>query len=358
MSPREARGPRVWCDGGVSDALHGDAVMIPSEAGPYCPAGGFHIDPVRPVDTAVLTHAHADHARPGSRRYLAAAPGENVLRHRLGDIDLRSIPYGEPVRLGGATVSFHPAAHVLGSAQIRIEVDGEVWIWTGDYKRDPDPTCAPFEPLTGDVLVTEATFGLPVYVWDDPREVADRVLAWWRSDPDRASLLYGYAFGKAQRLLAELANAAERSGEPLGRVYVHGAVDALLPAYRAAGVTLPATTKVGAPGDDGDYRGALVLAPPGAHRSPWTRRFRAPQTAFASGWMAIRGQRRRRGYEQGFVLSDHADWPGLLRTVEASGARTVYVTHAGSDVLAEYLRRERGLTAAAWPSPWTGEEDG
>jgi len=332
--------------------------MIPTPAGPYCPAGRFHVDPVRPVDTAVLTHAHADHARPGSRRYLAAAPGVGVLRHRLGAIDLRSVPYRQPVRLGGATISFHPASHVLGSAQLRIEVDGEVWIWTGDFKRDPDPTCPPFERLSGDVLVTEATFGLPVYVWDDPRVVADRILAWWRSDPQRPSLLYGYAFGKAQRLLVELAAAADRSGEPLGRVRLHGAVDALLPAYRAAGVALPPTVKVGDPDDDGVYRGALILAPPGAHRSPWTRRFRAPQTAFASGWMAVRGQRRRRGYEQGFVLSDHADWPGLLRTVEESGARRIYVTHAGSDVLADYLRRERGLDAAAWPTPWSGEEGG
>lgn len=356
--PREARNPQVWCDGAVSEAHRGDAVMIPSAEGPYCPAGGFHVDPVRPVDTAVLTHAHADHARPGSRRYLAAQASEGVLRHRLGAIDLRSLPYGEAIRLGDATVSLHPASHVLGSAQVRIEVDGETWVWTGDYKRDADPTCAPFEPLTCDVLVTEATFGLPVYVWDAPSQVADRMLAWWRSDPHRPSLLYGYAFGKAQRLLAELAAAAQRSGGPLRPIYLHGAVDALMPAYREAGVPLPPTVKVGSDEDDGDYRGALVLAPPGAHRSPWTRRFRAPQTAFASGWMAVRGQRRRRGYEQGFVLSDHADWPGLLRTVEASGASRVYVTHAGSDVFADYLQRERGLDARRWPTPWSGEEDG
>ena len=335
-----------------------DGVMIPSEAGPYCPAGGFHVDPVKPVELAILTHAHADHARAGSRRYLASDASAAVLRHRLGDIDLRTLLYGETIRLGAATVSLHPASHVLGSAQVRIEVDGETWVWTGDYKRDPDPTCAPFEPLPCDVLVTEATFGLPVYVWDDPSEVADRVLAWWRSDRDRPSLLYGYAFGKAQRLLAELERAAARSGEPLGPVLVHGAVDALLPAYRAAGVALPDTVKVGATDDEGSYGGALILAPPGAHRSPWTRRFKAPQTAFASGWMAIRGQRRRRGYEQGFVLSDHADWPGLLRTVEASGADRVYVTHAGSDTFADYLRDVRGVDARPWPTPWSGNEDG
>ena len=336
----------------------GDAVMIPTEAGPFCPAGGFHVDPVRPVDLAVLTHAHADHARPGSRRYLAAGASVGVLRHRLGEIDLRAVPYGEPLQLGGATVSLHPSAHVLGAAQVRVEVDGEVWVVTGDYKRDRDPTCAPFEPLACDVLITEATFGLPVYVWDDPGEVARRILAWWRSDPGRPSLLFGYAFGKAQRLLAELATAAEASGEPLGSIKVHGAVDALLPAYRAAGVELPQTVKVGSDADDGRHDGALVLAPPGAHRSAWTRRFEAPQTAFASGWMAVRGQRRRRGYEQGFVLSDHADWPGLLRTVEESGADRVFVTHAGSEVFADYLKDERGLDAAAWPSPWSGQEDG
>lgn len=334
-----------------------DAPIIPTAQGPYCPAGGFHVDPVGPVDLAVVTHAHADHARPGSRRYLAAHAGEGLLRHRLGDIDLRTLPYGETVTLGDARVSLHPAGHVLGSAQVRVEVEGETWVITGDYKRDPDPTCAPFEPLTCDVLVTEATFGMPVYVWEPAEVVTSRILTWWTSDPDRPSLLFAYALGKAQRILAGLQAAARAAGEPLGRIFVHGAVDALLPAYADAAVSLPPVVHVGSDEDDGDYRGALVLAPPSAHRSAWMGRFRAPQTAFASGWMQVRGQRRRAGYEQGFVLSDHADWPGLLRTVEESGARRVHVTHAGSETFADYLSRERGLDASPFATPWRRDED-
>lgn len=334
-----------------------DGLIIPTEQGPYCPAGGFHVDPAAPVDLAIVTHAHADHARPGSRRYLAAAEGAGLLRHRLGEVQLEPLAYGEQLRLGDALVSLHPAGHVLGSAQVRVEAHGETWLLTGDYKRRHDPTCAPFEPVRCDVLITEATFGLPVYVWEDPAQVARRILAWWRSDADRPSLLFAYALGKAQRILAELQRQARETGPPLGRIFVHGAVDALLPSYREAGVPLPEVTHVGSDQDDGNYAGALVLAPPSAHRSPWMARFRAPQTAFASGWMQVRGQRRRWGYEQGFVLSDHADWPGLLRTVRESGARRVHVTHAGSEVFADYLTREWGLDATPFATPWSRDED-
>lgn len=334
-----------------------DAPIIPSPQGPYCPAGGFHVDPVAAVELAVVTHAHADHARPGSRRYLAAAAGADLLRHRLGEVDLAAVPYREQIRLGDALVSLHPAGHVLGSAQVRVEVDGETWVLTGDYKREDDPTCAPFEVVPCHVLVTEATFGLPVYVWESPEAVVNRIHAWWQSDRERPSLLFAYALGKAQRILSELMRASAAAGRPLGRIFVHGAVDALLPAYRAAGVELPPVTHVGGEDDDGDYRGALVLAPPSAHRSTWMGRFRAPQTAFASGWMQVRGQRRRRGYEQGFVLSDHVDWPGLLRTVEESGARRVQVTHAGNETFADYLARERGYDAGPFPTPWLRDED-
>ena len=309
--------------------------------GLYCPAAAAWIDPWRPVPRALITHAHADHARPGCGEYWAIGASETILRQRLGaTINLIPVDYGQLHRIGDARMSFHSAGHVLGSAQIRLEAGGESWLVSGDYKRCADPSCAPFAPVGADVFITEATFGLPIYRWRSGAQVAADILQWWRGAPERPSLLFAYAFGKAQRLLAELA--AIGVGE---EVLLHGAVEALMPAYREAGVVLPPTQPVSALDKGESLAGRLVIAPPSAHRSVWMRRFKLPQTAFVSGWMAVRGARRRRGYERGFVLSDHADWPGLLQSVKESGARQVYVTHGNSDGLARYLREVEGLSA-------------
>ena len=324
--------------------------------GLYCPAAEAWIDPWRPVPRALITHAHADHARPGCGEYWAVAASEGILRQRLGaSIRLLPVEYGQLHRLGDARVSFHSAGHVLGSAQIRLEAGGESWLVSGDYKRCADPSCAPFEPVRADVLITEATFGLPIYRWRRGAEVAAEILAWWQAAPERPSLLFAYAFGKAQRLLAELAALGVGEPGPLGaegrEILVHGAVEALMAPYREAGVALPPTLPLSAVPRGESLDGRLVIAPPSAHRSAWMKRFRSPQTAFLSGWMAVRGARRRRGHERGFVLSDHADWPGLLRSVKESGARQVYVTHGNSDGLARYLREVEGISA----EPLAGE---
>ncbi|MEB3321298.1 MAG: ligase-associated DNA damage response exonuclease [Synechococcaceae cyanobacterium] len=324
--------------------------------GLYCPAADAWIDPWRPVPRALLTHAHADHARPGCGRYWAVGAGEGILRRRLGRaIDLRSVPYGAQLRIGGARVSFHSAGHVLGSAQIRLEAGGESWLVSGDYKRDADPSCAPFEPVGADVLITEATFGLPIYRWRPGREVAGEILSWWRAAPERPSLLFCYAFGKAQRQLAERAALGVEE-----EVLLHGAVQALMAPYREQGIPMPPTRPVSAVPREAPLAGRLVIAPPSAHRSPWMKRFPRPQTAFASGWMAVRGARRRRGFGRGFVLSDHADWPGLLRTVRQSGARQIYVTHGHAETLARYLREQEGIAAeplaGGFPAPQEEEE--
>ena len=237
-------------------------------------------------------------------------------------------------------MSFHSAGHVLGSAQIRLESAGESWLVSGDYKRDSDPSCAPFEPVTADVFITEATFGLPIYRWRPGAEVAREIVQWWQGAPERASILFCYAFGKAQRILAELA--AQGVGDT---ILLHGAVETLMPPYREAGVALPSTLPLSALERSAELAGRLVIAPPSAHRSTWMKRFKEPQTAFVSGWMAVRGARRRRGYERGFVLSDHADWNGLLASVRGSAARQVYVTHGSSDVLARYLCDVEGIIA-------------
>ncbi len=318
--------------------------------GLYCEAGGFYIDPWRPVERALITHAHADHARTGHARYLAAAAGERVLRARLGAISLQSLAYGQRLRIGDVEVSFHPAGHVLGSAQIRIEHRGEVWVVSGDYKLEHDGVCDGFEPVRCDTFVTESTFGLPVYRWQPQARVFDEIDRWWRDNASagRASVLYCYAFGKAQRILSGI--------EPsIGPVICHGAVEALNAAHRESGVRLPPTRPVGEIADRDGLRRALVLAPPSAAGSTWLRRFGDFSDAFASGWMALRGARRRRGVDRGFVMSDHADWPGLIEAVRASGAPRVFVTHGQVPAMVRWLR-EQGLDAHAFETEFAGEE--
>jgi putative mRNA 3-end processing factor len=325
-------------------------LITATDQGLYCAAGDFHIDPWQPVGCAVLTHAHGDHARAGSQRYIACSDNGELLRQRLGSCALETRPYGEAFQLGAARVSLHPAGHILGSAQVRIEVDREVWVVTGDYKRSRDPTCAPFEPVPCDVLISEATFALPCYRWPEVHEVITEVCEWWRANQQRgiASVLFCYALGKAQRVLAELTAFTESP------VYAHGAVLALTEVYRRAGIamlpTLPVQSRRAA-----DYAGALILAPPSAAGTPWMRRFGNAATGFCSGWMRVRGARRRRGYDRGFVLSDHADWPALLQTIRDSGARRVLLTHGYSDALVRYLR-EQGMDAAALRTTYGAEE--
>ncbi len=326
------------------------------DRGLWCAAGGFHVDPWRPVPEAVLTHAHGDHALPGSQRYHCTQEAVPVLRKRLGP-ETRLVPhaYGEPFELGSTAVSLHPAGHVLGSAQVRVEErsGGEVWVVSGDYKRQRDPTCAPFEVVPCDVFITEATFALPIYRWPSPDEVAKEILAWWdhNRDAGRASVLFCYALGKAQRILAHLAELTLRP------VHTHGTVEAICELYREGGVTnlLPTEHVADVKGAKRrDLAGALVLAPPSARRTPWMKRMGDHETAFASGWMQLRGTRRRQSYDRGFVLSDHADWPGLLQTIEETGAKRVLVTHGYGDALVRFLR-ERGTDAAVLPTPFIGE---
>ncbi len=337
--------------------LPADGLLQLTPQGLYCPAAAAWIDPVRPVPRALITHGHADHARPGCGEYWAIGSSELILRRRLGEsINLIPVDYGQLHRIGGARVSFHSAGHVLGSAQIRLEAGGETWLVSGDYKRCADRSCSPFEAVQADVFITEATFGLPIYRWRSGAAVAAEILSWWLATPDRPSVLFAYAFGKAQRLLAELAALGVGSSSQPGvagqPVLLHGAVEELLEPYRQAGVVLPPTERLTslAGGTGGSQSralaGRLVIAPPAAQGSAWLQRLAGAQTALVSGWMAVRANRRRRGSQQGFVLSDHADWPGLIRTVVESGARQIYVTHGNAAGLARYLNEQEGLSAA------------
>ncbi len=318
-------------------------VLVNSPSGLYCPQGDFYIDPTRPVAKAIISHGHSDHARPGMAHYWCSRNSEPLLRHRLGlDINLTSLAYGESVKLNDARVSLHAAGHIRGSAQIRVEVNNEVWVVSGDYKRCYDPTTEPFEVVPCDVFITEATFANPIYRWQPGADTAREVFHWWANNREQnvTSILFCYALGKVQRLLAELNNFTDQP------VYAHGAVLPLYDIYRQQGVNmLPVLSTANLPKDH-DYGKALVVAPPSAHRSTWMKRFRQVSTGFASGWMQVRGARRRKGYHRGFVMSDHADWPSLLKTIQETGCKRVYATHGDHETLARFLN-ESGTSAAS-----------
>ena len=329
-----------------------DDLIVQRPQGLYCPPGDFFIDPWRPVSRAVITHAHADHARAGHGAYLAAAPGVQVLRARLGDLPLQTLGYGQRVAIRGVLVSLHPAGHVPGSAQVRVEHRGRVWVVSGDYfvsgAGDVNPTCHPFEPVRCDVFVTECTFGLPVYRWRPQAQVMAEVNRWWQlnAEAGRPSLLLAYSFGKAQRLLAGVDTS-------IGPIAVHPTVEAVNAACRAGGVPLPLTVPLESL-DKATRSRALVVAPPSVLGSAWTRRLADARDAFASGWMQLRGTRRRHGVDRGFVLSDHADWPGLQRAIAATGAERVIVTHGQEAVLVRWLQQQ-GLQAGSFQTEFGAE---
>lgn len=307
-------------------------VLTLTERGIYCPAGDFFIDPWRPVDRALITHAHADHARPGHKRYLCTPGTAPVLRHRLGQITAEPLGFGQSLRIGGATVSFHPAGHLPGAAQIRVAVGGEVWVVSGDYKTDPDGLSEAFEPVRCHTFISECTFGLPVFNWQPQARVADDINAWWRDCAARGvtAMIGAYSLGKAQRIMAMV-------DREIGPILTHGAVEGTNRVLRAQGLDLPDSQQVTAQTQIKDHPGALVIAPPAALGSSWARRFGSVSTGFASGWMALRGVRRRRAADRGFVVSDHADWAGLLSAIKATEAENIYVTHGYTEIFARYL---------------------
>ncbi len=326
-------------------------LVIARPEGLYCPAGDFYIDPWKPVVRAIITHAHSDHARVGHGHYLAHTDSEGTLRTRLGEITLQTLAYGQTIEHRGVQLSLHPAGHVLGSAQVRLAHGGRVWVASGDYKTEADGTCVPFEPVPCDTFITESTFGLPIYRWPTQTELFADINQWWRRNADarRASVLLCYAFGKAQRILHGV-------DPSIGPIVVHGAVEPLNAVYRGAGVDLPETLRVTDPGVNAQMlQRSLVLAPPSAQGTPWMKRFGNYSDAFASGWMQLRGTRRRRGVDRGFVMSDHADWPGLQSAITATGAERVFVTHGSVAVMVRWLN-ERGLQAQGFSTEYGADD--
>jgi putative mRNA 3-end processing factor len=318
----------------------------------YCPAANVHIDPWKPVEKAIITHAHSDHARFGCKHYLAHKDSEAILKLRLGEtISLQTVEYGETFMINGVKFSLHPAGHIIGSAQVRVENNNQVWVASGDYKLQDDGFCPPFEPLKCNVFITESTFGLPIYKWDPQKQVIDEIKEWIKQNiiQEKTSVLMGYALGKMQRLIANLL--------PLEtNVFAHGAIYNVNERLREAGFNLPHIPLVTRETPKEQLKRALVFAPSSALNSPWMKKFEPYSAGYCSGWMAIRGAKNRLAIDRGFVLSDHADWNELNSAIEETGAEKVYVTHGYTDTFSQWLR-EKGIDSAEVKTMYGEEEE-
>ncbi|PZF73257.1 ligase-associated DNA damage response exonuclease [Taibaiella soli] len=319
--------------------------------GIYCRQAGIYIDPWRPVDKAIITHAHSDHARWGNKYYLAHHDTVPLLRLRLGfDINVEGIGYNHSIEINGVQISLHPAGHIPGSAQIRLEYKGEIWVVSGDYKLQHDGISVPFEPVRCHHFITESTFGLPVYNFPPPQQVYDEINEWWRNNADlgQNSVIIGYALGKAQRILHHL-----DSG--IGAIWVHGAVANINTVLEEQGIELQPWQRVSPDQNKKDFNGAMIVAPPSAIGSSWLKRFEPFSLGICSGWMQLRGARRRRSADRGFIMSDHCDWTQLNEAIAATGAEHVYVTHGYKSVYAKWLRENKGINATEVETLYEGE---
>jgi putative mRNA 3-end processing factor len=321
-----------------------------TSSGLYCPIADVYIDPWKPVDRAIITHAHSDHARIGHMEYLTHKDSVPLLKHRLGMyINVQGIEYGKSVSINGVNISLHPAGHIIGSSQVRLEYKGEVWVISGDYKLDNDGISTPFEPVKCDVFVTESTFGLPIFRWRSQQEVFNEINSWWNSNvtEGKTSVLIGYSLGKAQRLLCNL-------DISIGEIYVHNAIENINQVLRANGTLIPKVKTIDPTINKNNMKNALILAPPSSLNSPWINKFEPSSVAIASGWMTLRGARRRKNIDKGFILSDHADWEQLKTAVKESGAKTVYVTHGYSSSFSRWLN-ENGIYSKEIETKFQGE---
>jgi putative mRNA 3-end processing factor len=331
--------------------MNPETLLRPTPQGLYCPIGDFHIDPVQAVPRALITHGHSDHARSGHGTVLASRQTLDIMRIRMGEGFCereQAAVLGEVLDVGGVSVSFHPAGHVLGSCQIKVEHKGLRIVASGDYKRSLDPTCAPFEPVPCDVFITEATFGLPVFHHPDPLSEIRKLLVSLEQFPDRTHFVGAYALGKAQRVIALL-----RAAGYDGRIYQHGALVRLCDYYRTQDIDL-GELAVAVEEAKADFRGAVVVGPPSAFNGVWMRRFSDPLPAFASGWMMVRQRARQRGVELPLVISDHCDWPELTATIRELRPEEVWVTHGREEALVRWCAMN-GI--AARPLHLVGYED-
>ena len=325
-------------------------LLVHTALGLYCPKADVYLDPWKPVKKAILTHGHADHARWGSSSYLCTPTAAPVIKYRLGDINLETLPFGEEKLINGVSFSFHPAGHILGSAQIKVSYKGEIVVFSGDYKTANDGFSEAFEPVKCHTFITESTFGLPVYHWQDQKWVFNEMEEWCKNNRNNGqlSILYGYSLGKAQRILQGLP-------ESVGPIFTHSTIEAVLNVMRNQGVTLKNTIPVNEHLTRADLLSGVIIAPPAVQNSNWLKKFEPIRNGVVSGWMALRGARRRRNADKGFVLSDHADWEGLNEAISLTGAENVFVTHGYTDILSKWLI-DKGLNAHPLETNFEGDE--
>lgn len=324
-------------------------LLVFTDSGIYCPQADVYIDPWKPVHRALITHGHADHSRWGHQQYVCTHSAKPVIKYRLGNIQISSLAYGETLRVNGVEFSFHPAGHIIGSAQIRVAYRGQIWVASGDYKPQNDGVSEPFELVKCHAFITESTFGLPIYKWQNPQFIFGEINQWWRENQSagKVSVISSYALGKAQRII----NGVDAS---IGPIFTHGAVENTNQVLRRQGIPIQPTTKVRAEMKKSLFDGALVVATPNAINSSWIKKFQPYSLAITSGWMALRGARRRRAADRGFILSDHADWEGLNQVVEGTGAEKVIVTHGYTTIFSKWLQ-EKGLDARTEQTAYEGE---
>ena len=320
-----------------------------NQNGIYCAKADVYLDPWRKVDKAIISHGHADHSRWGNKKYITHHDNIPIMKHRLGEIDVMGKAYGQSFTINNVKFSLHPAGHVIGSSQIRVEHQGEVWVFTGDYKDEADGVCTPYEPVKCHTFITECTFGLPAFKWKPQAEVMTDINEWWQNNKadGRTSVLFGYSLGKAQRLLKHL-------DTNIGDIYTHGAIENMTNVLRTL-VDFPETKLITRETTKKELSGNLVLAPPSAHGGTWIRKMVPYVTASASGWMTFRGARRRRAIDKGFVMSDHCDWDGLLNSIKATDCEKVICTHGYTDIFSRYLR-EIGYDARTEATQYENEE--
>jgi putative mRNA 3-end processing factor len=325
-------------------------LLVHTALGLYCPKADVYLDPWKPVKKAILSHGHADHARWGSSSYLCTPTAAPVIKYRLGEINLETLPFGEEKLINGVSFSFHPAGHILGSAQIKVSYKGEMVVFSGDYKTANDGFSEAFEPVKCHTFITESTFGLPVYHWQDQKWVFNEMEEWCKNNRNNGqlSILYGYSLGKAQRILQGLP-------ESIGPIFTHSTIEAVLNVMRNQGVSLKNTIPVNEHLTRAELLNGVIIAPPAVQNSNWLKKFEPIRNGVVSGWMALRGARRRRNADKGFVLSDHADWEGLNEAISLTGAENVFVTHGYTDILSKWLI-DKGLNAHPLETNFEGDE--
>ena len=325
-------------------------LLVHTGLGLYCPKADVYLDPWKPVKKAILSHGHADHARWGSSSYLCTPTAAPVIKYRLGEINLETLPFGEEKLINGVSFSFHPAGHILGSAQIKVSYKGEIVVFSGDYKTANDGFSEAFEPVKCHTFITESTFGLPVYHWQDQKWVFNEMEEWCKNNRNNGqlSILYGYSLGKAQRILQGLP-------ESVGPIFTHSTIEAVLNVMRNQGVSLKNTIPVNEHLTRAELLSGVIIAPPAVQNSNWLKKFEPIRNGVVSGWMALRGARRRRNADKGFVLSDHADWDGLNEAISLTGAENIFVTHGYTDILSKWLI-DKGLNAHPLETNFEGDE--